>query len=143
MPFLVAENITKQGEKKSVHPGWLKQHERPGVHQQGISSNYAWSSPSHSRAVCLAHTELPTGESSFLRAQELPSAHLGDTSLCTDYDRTHCFCKVGQGLTCLSAHSTASHRLGRGVVCVHVLSGGCCFPCWQRAAKESSGCPIC
>lgn len=52
------ENITKQG-KRSIHPGWLKQHERAGVHQQRIGSNYIYSLPSHSRAVCLAHTELP------------------------------------------------------------------------------------
>lgn len=101
------ENIIKQGGERSDHSGWLKQHERPAVHQQGIGGNHIYSLPSHRRTVCLAHTELPVvGGTQLL---ESIGTHLGDAFLCMDCDCIRCFCKMGQGLGCLSAHSTPSH----------------------------------
>lgn len=98
---MVAENITKQGEKNSLHPGWLKQHERPGVISRGLAATMLSPYLGTAEQCARPTRNLLLGERSFLRAQELPSAHLGDTFLCTDCDHTHCFCKVGQGLLSL------------------------------------------
>lgn len=118
------ENITKRGKDLSIQVGSNNRED------QGFIGRAVAFLPNRAEQCAWSTQIFPLLGGTQLLESTGTAAPLGDTSLCMDCDGIHCFCKVGQGLGCLSAHSTPPPppaQLGRGVACVHGLSGGCCF----------------